>query len=136
MEAPTGHSINPLPTALNHVKGLPVGLSFSLGKHFMKIFFPSRTFLYCLNVVTSPASVICSKLSMICVHLQIHSSLIHVLISGTSTPVPWIPLFCHLTLSQRSFYQYAPTLWNYLPEKIVQCKSLSSFKTAVHSHLV
>ena len=92
MGAPPGtHSINPLPTALNHVKGLPVGLSFSLGK--MKIFFPSRTFLYCLNVVTSPPSVICSKLSTICVHLQIHSSLISVLISGTSTPVPWIPPF-------------------------------------------
>ena len=94
MGAPPGtHSINPLPTALNHVKGLPVGLSFSLGKHLMKIFFPSRTFLYCLNVVTSPPSVIYSKLSMICVHLQIHSSLIPVLISGTSTPGPWIPLF-------------------------------------------
>ena len=46
------------------------------------------------------------------------------------------PPFCCLTLSQRSFYPYAPTLWNYLPEEIVQCKSLSSFKTAVHSHLV
>ena len=46
------------------------------------------------------------------------------------------PPFCRLTLSQRSFYPYAPTLWNYLPEEIVQCRSLSSFKTAVHSHLV
>ena len=32
------------------------------------------------------------------------------------------PPFCRLTLSQRSFYPYAPTLWNYLPEIIVQCK--------------
>ena len=46
------------------------------------------------------------------------------------------PLFCRLTLSQRFFYPYAPTLWNYLPEEIVQCKSLSSFKMAVHSHIV
>ena len=59
---------------MNHVKGLPARLSFSLGKYLMKIFFPSRTFLCCLNVVTSPPSVICSKLSMICVHLQSHSS--------------------------------------------------------------
>ena len=33
-----------------------------------------------------------------------------------------------------SICPYMP--WNYLPEEIVQCKSLSSFKTAVHSHLV
>ena len=33
-----------------------------------------------------------------------------------------------------SICPYTP--WNYLPEEIVQCKSLSSFKTAVHSHLV
>ena len=46
------------------------------------------------------------------------------------------PPFCHLTLSQRLIYPHAPTLWNYLTEEIVQCKSLSSFKTAVHSHLV
>ena len=46
------------------------------------------------------------------------------------------PPFCCLTLSQRSFYLYAPTLWNYLPEEIVQWKSFSSFKTAVHTHLV
>ena len=46
------------------------------------------------------------------------------------------PPFCRLTLSQRSYYPYAPTLWNYLPEEIVQCKSLSFFKAAVHSHLV
>ena len=46
------------------------------------------------------------------------------------------PPFCRLTVSQRSYYPYAPTLWNYLPEEIVQCKSLSFFKTAVHYHLV
>ena len=46
------------------------------------------------------------------------------------------PPFCRLTLFQRSFYPYAPTLWNYLPEETVQCKSLSPFKTAVHFHLV
>ena len=93
MGAPPGTlSIKPLPTALNHVKDLPAWLSFSLGKHLLKIF-PSRTFLHFPNVMTFPPSVICSKLSMICVHLQIHSSLIPVLISRTSTPVPWIPLF-------------------------------------------
>ena len=53
--------------------------------------FDALTFFYCPNVVTSPPSVICLKLSMICIHLQIHSSLIPDLISGTSTPVPWIP---------------------------------------------
>ena len=39
-----------------------------------------------------------------------------------------IPLFCCLTLSQRSFYPYAPMLWNYyyLPKEIFHCKSLSS----------
>ena len=52
MGAPIGTlSITPLPTALNHVKGLPVGLSSSHWKHLMKIFFSSPTFLYCPNVV-------------------------------------------------------------------------------------
>ena len=123
MGAPPGtHSINPLPTALYHVEGLPAGLSFSLGKHLMKIFFPSRTFLYCLNVVISPPSVICSKLSMICVHLQIHSSLIPVLISGTSTPVPWIPLLPSDLVPEiiLSIYPYALELppWGNCPVQV------------------
>ena len=92
MGAPPGILSKPVPTALNCVKNLPAGLYFSHGRHLMKIFFSSRTFLYCPNAVTSPPSIICSKLSMMCVHLQIHSSLNPVLISGTSTPVPWIPL--------------------------------------------
>ena len=36
--------------------------------------------------------------------------------------------FCRLTLSQGLFYPYTPTLWNYLLEDIVQCKSMCSFK--------
>ena len=46
------------------------------------------------------------------------------------------PHFCWLTLSQRSFYPDAPTLWIYHPQDIVQCSCLSSFKTTFHSHLV
>ena len=46
------------------------------------------------------------------------------------------PPFCRLTLSQRSFYPYIPTLWNCLPEEIVQCQSIASFKSVVHSHLL
>ena len=100
--------VKPLPTALNHVKVLPAKLSFSLGKHLMKIFFSSLTFLYCPNIVVSPPSVIYSKLSMVSVHLQIYLSLIPDQISRISTPVTWIPLFFfHLTLSKRSFYPYA-----------------------------
>lgn len=45
------------------------------------------------------------------------------------------PPFCRLTLSQKSFYPYAPTLWNYLPEDIVKARSLQSFKLAIQSHL-
>ena len=40
-----------------------------------------------------------------------------------------------LTLCQKSFYPYAPTLWNYLPEDIIQSNSLQSFKSALHAHL-
>ena len=54
--------------------------------------FQVLTFLYCPNSRTSPPFVIYSKLSMVCVHLQIHSRLIPDQISGTSTPVPWVPL--------------------------------------------
>ena len=46
-----------------------------------------------------------------------------------------VPPFCRLTLCQKSFYPYAPTLWNYLPEDIIQCNSLQSFKSALRSHL-
>jgi hypothetical protein len=45
------------------------------------------------------------------------------------------PPFCRLTLCQKSFYPYSPTLWNYLPEVIVQSKSLKSFKSSLWSHL-
>ena len=41
-----------------------------------------------------------------------------------------VPPFCRLTLCQKSFYPYAPTLWNYLPEDIIQCSSLQSFKVS------
>jgi len=43
--------------------------------------------------------------------------------------------FCRLTLSQRSFYPYVASLWNYLPETIVKSSSLQSFKLAVQTHL-
>ena len=46
-----------------------------------------------------------------------------------------VPPFCRLTLCQKSFYPYAPTLWNDLPEDIIQCNSLQSFKSALRSHL-
>ena len=46
-----------------------------------------------------------------------------------------VPPFCRLTLCQKSFYPYAPTFCNYLPEDIIQCNSLQSFKSALHSHL-
>jgi len=45
------------------------------------------------------------------------------------------PPFCRLTLSKRSFYPYACSLWNYLPEAIVKSSSLQAFKSAVQSHL-
>ena len=46
------------------------------------------------------------------------------------------PPFCRLSLSKSSFYPYAPTLWNYLPEAVVESTSLQAFKLAVHSHLL
>ena len=46
------------------------------------------------------------------------------------------PPFCRLSLSKSSFYPYAPTLWNYLPEAVVKSTSLQAFKLAVHSHLL
>ena len=33
------------------------------------------------------------------------------------------PSFCRLSLSKTSFYPYAPTLWNYLPEAVVKSTS-------------
>lgn len=45
------------------------------------------------------------------------------------------PPFCRLTLCQKSFYPFTPTIWNYLPENIVQSNSLKSFKTALWPHL-
>ena len=46
------------------------------------------------------------------------------------------PPFCRLSLSKSSFYPYAPTLWNYLPEAVVKSTSFQAFKLAVHSHLL
>jgi hypothetical protein len=46
------------------------------------------------------------------------------------------PPFCRLSLSKMSFYPFAPTLWNYLPDAAVNCSSLPSFKTAVCRHLL
>ena len=47
-----------------------------------------------------------------------------------------VPPFGHLTFCQKSFYPYAPTLWNYLREDIIQCNSLQSFnKSVLHAHL-
>lgn len=44
--------------------------------------------------------------------------------------------FSRLTLCQKSFYPYASSLWNYLPEAIVKSNSLQSFKLGVQSHLL
>ena len=46
------------------------------------------------------------------------------------------PPFCRLSLSKSSFYPYTPTLWNYLPEDVVKCTTLPSFKSAVCHHLL
>ena len=39
--------------------------------------------------------------------------------------------FCPFSLTQKSFYPYAPTLWNYLPDSTVQCPTLTAFKSAI-----
>ena len=46
-----------------------------------------------------------------------------------------VPLFCGLTLCQKSVYPFASTLWNYLPEDVIQCNSLKSLKSALRAHL-
>ena len=44
--------------------------------------------------------------------------------------------FHRLTLTQRSFYPYSSSLWNSLPEVIVNAITLQSFKSAVQAHLL
>ena len=39
--------------------------------------------------------------------------------------------FCRLSLTQKSFYPYAPSLWNYLPDSAVKCPTLTAFKSAI-----
>ena len=39
--------------------------------------------------------------------------------------------FCRLSLTQKSFYPYAPSLWNYLPDSTVKCPTLTAFKSAI-----
>ena len=39
--------------------------------------------------------------------------------------------FCRLSLTQKSFYPYAPSLWNYLPDSAVTCPTLTAFKSAI-----
>ena len=39
--------------------------------------------------------------------------------------------FCLRSLTQKSFYPYAPTLWNYLPDSTVKCPTLIAFKSAI-----
>ena len=46
------------------------------------------------------------------------------------------PPFCRLSLTMNSFYPFTPTLWNYLPENIVNCQTLASFKIALCHHLL
>ena len=44
--------------------------------------------------------------------------------------------FHRLNLTQRSFYPYTSSIWNYLPEAIVKCSTLQSFKSAIINHLL
>lgn len=46
------------------------------------------------------------------------------------------PPFCRLSLTKNSFYPFAPTLWNYLPENLVKCQTPASFKSAICHHLL
>ena len=80
-------------------------------------------------------ALLSSQNSIICVRRPIHIN-----------PIP-SQLFGTLTLCLRSsllpsdfvseiFLFLCPTFWNYLPEEIVQCGYLSSFKVAVHSHVL
>ena len=39
--------------------------------------------------------------------------------------------FCRLSLTQKSFYPYTPTLWNHLPDSTVKCPTLTAFKSAI-----
>ena len=41
-----------------------------------------------------------------------------------------------LTLTQRFFYPYSSSLWNYLPEAIVNANTIQSFKSCVKTHLL
>ena len=53
-------------------------------------------------------------------------------LNSRSVQVP----FRRLSLSQRSFYPFASSIWNYLPEAIVNASSLQAFKLAIQSHLL
>ena len=44
--------------------------------------------------------------------------------------------FHRLTLTQRFFYPYSSSLWNYLPEVIVNAPTLQSFKSVVKTNLL
>ena len=114
--------IRSLPTTLNHVKSLPEGLFFSHRKHLMNIFICSLAFLHCPNVVTSPPSVIYTKLSMVCVNCQIHSNLIPSQTSGTSTPVHWIPLLAAWLCPRHRFIhmplRFGTTSWGNCPVQV------------------
>ena len=131
-------SIKLLPIALNHVKGLPARLSFVLQSwkaYHEDLLFKSelpllskRRDIATLCHLFKIAHGLCSSPNPFKPHSR---SNLRNLTSGALHPP-----FCRLTLSQWSFYPYAHTFWNYLPEEIVQCKPLSSFKTAIHPHLV
>ena len=132
---PATLSIKPLSTALNYVKGLPAGLSFSLGKHLMKILFSSLTFLYCPSVMTSPPlSSIQNCPWFVFIFKSIQAS--------SPTKFPELQLLCPASpcLSSDLIPEIILSIWPYaleLPPRgnCPQCKSLSSFETAIHSHL-
>ena len=98
----------------------------------MKIFFSSLTFLYrpsCDIATLCHLYKIVHNLCLLPNPYQPHPR--PTLRNLTSFILD--PPFCRLTLSHRSFYPYAPTLWNYFSEEIVLCGFLSFFSCSLAS---
>ena len=117
---------------------LSLNLTFACSRRMilMKNSSSCLTFPYCPNVVTLPHCAIFTKIvNNLCSSLNPYQPHPRVTLRNRNSLALDHP-FCRLTLSQRFFFPYASSLRNYLPEEIVQCRSLSSFKVTIHSHLL
>ena len=90
-----------------------------------------------LNVVILPPYVSCSRSSTISAPRQ--TLAIPITVQGPGlrnlNSMDLDTPFCRLSLTQKSFYSYVPTLWNYLPDSTVKCPALTAFKSAIRQLL-